>query len=77
MPGMVLDPEDTDKYNMLPFCSKSSLCCKDRQQNDSDHTDWRCSDKGKLIGGACKIAGRERCASRRCDSATVMEDSII
>lgn len=44
MPGKVLDPEDTDKNNMLPFCSNSSYCSKDRQQTDNDHTGRRCSD---------------------------------
>lgn len=47
MPGKVLGTEDTDKNNMLSFCSKS-YCNKDRQQTDDDLTGRRCSDSLNL-----------------------------
>lgn len=67
MPGTVLDPKNTDKINMLPLCSKNSLCNKETLEVVNGHTCCTCSDKGELI--AHKVAGRERCGS-----ATVLED---
>lgn len=61
MPGTVLDPEDTDKSNMLPLCSKNSLCNEEHWKWSMATPACRCSDKRELI--AHKVAGRERCGS--------------